>query len=66
MCVIYLKRFYQCNQVRAGRGTQERAALARGSATFSASPVPISLVTFLFGDKKVTRPFFEQKIDLRG
>ena len=25
----------------------------------SASPVPTSLVTFLFGDKKVTRPFFQ-------
>ena len=26
----------------------------RGSAEFRTSPMPISLVTFLFGDKKVT------------
>lgn len=40
--------------MRAGRGSWERAALARGSATLSAAPRPTSLVTFLFGDKKVT------------
>ena len=28
----------------------------RGSAELSASPMPTSLVTFLFGDKKVTLP----------
>ena len=30
-------------------------ALARGSATLKPSPMTISLVTFLFGHKKVTR-----------
>ena len=39
--------------VRHGRGTQGRAYLAPGG-DISASPVPISLVTFLLGDKKVT------------
>ena len=39
--------------VRYGRGTQGRVYLAPGG-DINASPVPISLVTFLFGDKKVT------------
>jgi hypothetical protein len=38
----------------------------RGSAGLSASPVPTSLVTFLFGDKKVTSHFYATKTGYLG
>ena len=42
-----------------------KGGLARGSETFSAFPMPISLVTFLFGDKKVTPPLLRNGISQR-
>ena len=38
----------------------------RGSAELSASPMPISLVTFLFGDKKVTLSTSEQNFQKKN
>ena len=40
-----------------GWGTQGRTQFVARQRGMSASPVPISLVTFLFGNKKVTRSF---------
>ena len=37
-------------------GIHKGVALARGSATLNSPLMPISLVTFLFGHKKVTLP----------